>query len=337
MPIIVNSESVHPFLPSLGSLSAIEKRLAERQEIRPLEIAILNLMADKRATERQLACWLGRTPLQVRLTFAATDSYIRPIQNGRKSENTPSEHIRDFYSAWSDIKNRKFDGLVITGVNALCDRVEQEEIWGEVQNILNWSTTNVLSSLLLCWGAKAGLKHFHNIDSLKQPQKIWGVYRHHVCSDRTELLSGFADVFDLPVSRWKTPLRSEIKATPELEIVADSEDIGPNILAEVAPIEGAVSFYPRRVYVLAHPEYDTDTLHREYERDRKIAASPRVPDNYFPDNNPTQKPLNTWRPCAHLYTNWVHAVYDATPYDLNQVPCPHRATHHPVPKRAALE
>lgn len=138
------------------------------------------------------------------------------------------------------------------------------------------------------------------------------------------MLSGFADIFDLPVSRWKTPLRSDIQAHPEIEIVADSEDIGPNILAEVSPIEGAVSFYPRRVYVLAHPEYDTDTLHREYERDKKIAVSHRVPDNYFPSDDPKQKPLNTWRPCAHLYTNWIHAVYDATPYELNRIPTPHK-------------
>ncbi|MDD3181300.1 MAG: homoserine O-succinyltransferase [Alphaproteobacteria bacterium] len=325
MPIIVNSENVHPFLPSLGSLSAIEKRLAERQEIRPLEIAILNLMADKRTTERQLASWLGRTPLQVRLTFATTDSYIRPIQNGREAKNTPSEHIRDFYSAWSDIKDRKFDGLVITGVNALCDRVEQEKIWGEVGKILEWSTTNVLSSLFLCWGAKAALKYFHDIDSIKQPQKIWGVYKHHVCSDRTDLLSGFSDVFDLPVSRWKTPLRKDIEAHKNIEIIADSKEAGPNILAEIEPTEGAVNFFPRMVYVLAHPEYDTDTLCGEYERDKKLTSTHRVPDNYFPDNDPSKRTLNTWRPCAHLYTNWVHAVYDATPYDLNQIPKPHRA------------
>lgn len=172
MPVIVNSESAHPFLPSLGSLKAIEKCLAETQEIRPLEIAIINLMADKQTTEKQLAYWLGHTPLQVRLTFAATDSYIYNVRNGRETTNTPPDYIRKFYSAWSEIKNNKYDGLIVTGVNALKGRVEQEDIWPEVAEIFDWSTTNVLSSLFLCWGAKAALKHFHDIDSIKQNHKL---------------------------------------------------------------------------------------------------------------------------------------------------------------------
>jgi len=325
MPVIVNSKNVHPFLPSIGSLEAIEKSLAEKQEIRPLEIAIINLMADKRTTERQLAYWLGHTPLQVKLTFAATDSYVRLIQSGRESKNTPTEHIQKFYSAWSDIKDNKYDGLLVTGVNALQERVEQEKIWPEVEHIFEWSKTNVLSSLFLCWGAKAALKYFHNIDSLKQRQKIWGIYKHRVHTDKTGLLSGFADIFDLPVSRWKAPRRADIAKCEALEIVADSKAVGPNILAEAAPMKGAVNLFPKRVYVLAHPEYDTDSLYQEYVRDRDTMPNHRVPENYFPSDDPAQKPFNNWRPCAHLYTNWIHAVYEATPYDLAKIPNPHCA------------
>lgn len=244
MPVIVNSEEIHPFLPSLGSPSAISKARAERQDIRPLEIAIINLMAEKQTTERQLAHWFGHTPLQVCLTFAATDSYIHDVRNGRETVNTSPDHIKKFYSAWSEIKGKKYDGLVVTGVNALKDRVEQEDFWPEVAEILDWSTTNVLSSLFLCWGAKAALKHFHDIDSVKQDQKIWGVYKHRVVSDKTDLLSGFPDVFDLPVSRWKTPLLGDIERHPQLEIAAASNEVGPNILVEAAPTEGAVSFSP---------------------------------------------------------------------------------------------
>jgi homoserine O-succinyltransferase len=324
MPVIVNSENAHPFLPSLGSLKAIDKSLAETQEIRPLEIAIINLMADKQTTERQLAYWLGHTPLQVRLTFATTDSYIHEVRNGRETANTPPDHIRKFYSAWSEIKGNKYDGLIVTGVNALKDRVEQEDIWPEVTKIFDWSRTNVLSSMFLCWGAKAALKHFHDIDSVKQDQKIWGVYKHRVVSDKTDLLSGFPDVFDLPVSRWKTPLLGDIERHPALEIAAASSEVGPNILVETAPTEGAVSLFPRRVHVLAHPEYDTDTLRGEYVRDQRMNPGGKVPANYFPANDPKRTPLNTWRHCAHVYTNWVHAVYDATPYDLAQIPAPHR-------------
>ena len=176
MPVIVDSKEIHPFLPSLGSPLAIERRRAERQDIRPLEIAIINLMADKLSTERQLALWLGNTTLQVNLSFIATDSYVRRIQAGRESTNTPSEHIRKFYRPFSEIRHRRIDGLIVTGVNALKPRVEQEEIWPEVAQILQWSTTNAFSSLLLCWGAKAALKYFHDIDSHKGEQKLFGLF-----------------------------------------------------------------------------------------------------------------------------------------------------------------
>lgn len=320
MPVIVNSNEIHPFLPSLGTSAAISPERAAHQDIRPLEIAIINLMADKQATERQLALWLGNTMLQVHLTFVATDSYMESVQAGRETKNTPASHIRKFYSPWSAIKDDKFDGLIVTGVNALKERVSLEDIWPEVQKILDWSSTHAFSSLFLCWGAKAALKHFHDIESYKAEQKLFGLFDHHIVKDTSDILFGFPDVFPVPVSRWKTPRREDIQKIPALEIVADSHESGANILAEVTAYENGKSHYPRRLYVLNHPEYETDTLKREYDRDSGINATTPLPKHYYPNNDAANKPLNSWRHTAHLYTNWIKAVYEATPFDRNAIP-----------------
>ncbi len=325
MPVIVNSVAEHPFLPSLGSPSAIERERALRQDIRPLEIAIVNLMADKQTTERQLALWLGNTPLQVKLTFAATDSYVRDVHNGRSSANTPAEHILRFYKSWSAIKSRKFDGLIVTGVNALKERVEFESYWPEVQRILDWSSSNVFSSLFLCWGAKAALKHFHNIDSLRSESKTFGLFNHRIKTDSTNLLFGFPDEFLVPVARWKNPDTQAIVACDKLEVIATCEETGPNILAEPVLYESGSAKYPRRIYVLNHPEYDTDTLKNEYLRDKPNLPTLQVPKNYFPDNDPKCQPVNRWRHTAQIYTNWVKAIYAAAPYELDVIPRPWKA------------
>ena len=322
MPVIVNSKAQHPFLPSLGDFSAIDIERARHQDIRPLEIAIINLMADKRATERQLAEWLGNTTLQINLTFATTDDYVRGIRNGRVSYNTPSDHIKKFYNAFSDIKDLKFDGLIVTGTNALEPVVEDELIWPDVKQILEWSTTNVFSSLFLCWGAKAALKYFHDVNSVKEEQKIFGLFEHRIVSDKTGLLFGFPDSFSVPISRWKNPLKEEILQSPDLEIVAESEVVGPNVLVESKRYEKNDHPYPHRIYVLNHPEYDTETLKQEYDRDCLINPEAPLPKNYFPNNDPTQPPRNTWRHTAHLYTNWIKTVYEAVPHDLAHIPQP---------------
>lgn len=320
MPVIINSAEIHPFLPSLGSPLVIERLRAEHQDIRPLDIAIINLMADKISTERQLALWLGNTMLQVNLSFVATDSYVRGVHAGRETKNTPADHIRKFYSAWSDIKNKKFDGVIITGVNALKPRVEQEDIWPEVAQILDWTQNNALSSLFLCWGAKAALKYFHNIDSHKAEQKLFGLFPHRLVSDKTGLLFGFPDIFPVPVSRWKSPKREDIQKHAALEIVADSDESGPNILAEAESYEGGKALYPKRVYILNHPEYDTETLGSEYRRDSASKPDYPKPLYYFPGNDPACPAPNLWRHTAHIYTNWIKAVYEATPYDQKDIP-----------------
>jgi homoserine O-succinyltransferase len=319
MPVIVNSQEIHPFLPSLGSPFAIERNRAERQDIRPLEIALINLMADKISTERQLALWLGNTTLQVNLSFVATDRYVRRVAAGREPRNTPADHILKFYSPFSEIQDKAFDGFIVTGINALKPRVEQEDFWPEVADVLEWSTTHAFSSLFLCWGAKAALKYFHDIDSHKGETKLFGLFEHRLVSDKTGLLFGFPDVFPVPVSRWKNPRREDILKVPALEILADSEEAGPNMLVESAPHHEGRMVYPKRVYVLNHPEYETETLGKEYHRDSAADPSWPLPRHYFPGDDPARAALNRWRHTAHIYTNWVTAVYESTPYNIDDI------------------
>ncbi len=320
MPVIINSQETHPFLPSADESSAIGRRRAAAQDIRPLEILIVNLMADKVATERQLSGWLGHTPLQVRLTFAATDSYMEKIRSGHQSKNTSSSHIHKFYEAWGDLKDRKFDGLIITGVNALQECVETEKIWPEVKSILEWSKTNVFSSLFLCWGAKAALKHFHDIDSTKGSAKLFGLYEHKLISDKTGVAFGLPDRFLAPVSRWKSPDRASIEANKNLEIVADSDEAGPNVLVEPECYEQDCAYFPRRLYVLNHPEYDTGTLAGEYVRDYVKNPVTAIPKNYYPEDDANQEPYNQWRHTGFIYANWIKNLYAATPFDIEQIP-----------------
>ena len=245
MPVIIKSHEIHPFLPSLGSPLAIEQIRAEHQDIRPLEIAIINLMADKISTERQLALWLGNTMLQVHLSFIATDSYVEGVAAGRKTRNTPAEHIRKFYSAFSDVKRKKFDGLVVTGVNALKDRVEQEDFWPEVVDVLRWSTTNAFSSLFLCWGAKAALKHFHDVDSHKGEQKLFGLFEHRLESPTGRVsCSGSPTCFRFRSRAGRARsarISSRFRRSRSSPI---SDEAGPNMLVESEPVNGGAALFP---------------------------------------------------------------------------------------------
>ncbi|MGH7191431.1 MAG: homoserine O-acetyltransferase/O-succinyltransferase family protein, partial [Acetobacteraceae bacterium] len=310
----------HPFLPSLGDPAAIAADRAMHQDIRPLEIAILNLMADKQTTERQLAQWLGHTPLQVRLTFAATDDYVHGVRSGRETSGTPAEYIRKFYSAWSDIKERKFDGLLITGVNLLQADVTREEIWPQIEKIYDWSTTNVFSSLFLCWAAFAALRHFHGIECYNGETKTLGVFEHHILTDRTGLLFGLPDRFPVPVGRWQRLRHGDLRTGPSLEVISESAESGAFLAAEHARSEDAAKLYPRRVYMFNHPEYETNTIRKEYLRDLASCPELPLPPNYFPADDPSREPVNRWRHTAIVYINWVKAVYEATPYDTAHIP-----------------
>ena len=335
MPVIVRSKNPHPLLPSTNGNTAMDEKRAQSQDIRPLEILVINMMADKQATERQLADWLGKTPLQVNVTFAATNSYIDAIKGGTyEPGNTPSTHINDVYSAFGDVKHKKFDGVVITGVNAKEQDITKEAFWPEIKQILDWTTTNATSALFLCWGAQAALKHFHGIDRHRSPQKTYGVYEHRVAEDRSGILKGFADVFPVPVSRWNEIRASDIRENPALEIVSVSDKAGVGLIAESRTFEDGTKRFPNRIYSLIHPEYETGTLDKEYRRDSRTNSSFPLPHNYYPDNKPESAPVNTWRQTGEMYANWVNLVYEATQFDLNMVPAPFRRAEAAISRQA---
>ncbi len=317
MPVIVNTSAAHPFLPSTGNPDTIEDVRAIHQDFRPLEIAVLNLMADKQGTERQLAVWLGHSPLQVRLTFVATDSYMGAISTG---EHARHQHIRDFYKPWSEIRVRKFDGLLVTGVNLLGADVTKEGLWPEIEEICAWSDQNVLSTFFLCWSGFAALKHFHGIESHSGNSKLLGVFDHYKINDRSDLLFGMPDIFPVPVGRWQRLATASVEGR-ELELISSSVEGEAFLLADNCMYGKARSF-PRRVYMLNHPEYDTATMKVEYLRDLKFSPDTKIPYRYFPDDNPDNTPINTWRHVGNIYVNWIKTLYDATPYNLGDIPKP---------------
>jgi len=273
---------------------------ALRQDIRPLQIAILNLMPDKVTTETQLLRALGLSPLQIEITLLHMSSH--------QSKNTSSDHLAAFYKTLADVKDKKFDALIVTG--APVEHLDYEAVgyWPELKEIFEWARTHVYSSLFICWGAMAGLYHYNNIKKTLLPKKVSGIYRHEIVLPFTPIVAGFDDVFDVPVSRLTGLDEEKIARHPDLDIIAVSSLSGAFIINDKKE---------RRVYVLNHLEYDAGTILKEYQRDLAAGLDPDIPHNYFPQNNPDESPAITWR--AHralFFTNWVNSVYQGAPYDF---------------------
>lgn len=326
MPVIVNAltDSRHPFLPSVRDGSSLQRAVADSQAIRPLRIFVLNLMADKLGTERQLTHWIGKSPIQTHITFGATDSYVQGVADGNiRPKNTDPSHIAKFYAPFSTVEGQKFDGVIVTGVNAKERDVTREPIWPEVNRILEWTKSNATSSLFLCWGAHAALRHFHDVDRHRSEEKTHGVFEHHTVKDTTGLLAGFSDRYPMPVSRWHEIRHQDLVMCPSLEIASVSKEAGVGIVIESEAYGDGKRRFPHRFYLLTHPEYDTRTLKEEYERDRALNASTSHPQNYFTNSDPLRPIVNTWRHTGQLYTEWVNAIYQATPKRLEEVPRPH--------------
>jgi homoserine O-succinyltransferase/O-acetyltransferase len=281
-----------------------EKR-ASSQDIRPLKIAILNLMPTKIDTETQLCRLIGNSPLQVDVTLVHPASYV--------PKNTPAEHLIAFYQTFDQIKAEKFDGLIITGAPVENLPFEEVDYWEELQEILDWSETHVISTFHICWGAQAGLYHKYGIPKYPLPEKMFGVYPHRVMSQHEKLLRGFDDVFLAPHSRHTEIHREDIQQVSDLKILAESEEAGVYIVASKSG---------RQIYVTGHSEYDPLTLKREYERDVEKGLRINVPKNYFTGDDPRQAPLVRWRGHANLlYANWLnYYVYQITPYHIEQIP-----------------
>ena len=277
---------------------------AVTQDIRPLEIVVLNLMPTKIVTETQLTRLLGNTPLQVHLELMHTSSH-RP-------KNVAQEHLLTFYKTFDEIKDRKFDGMVITGAPVELMDFEDVDYWEELCQIMEWSKTHVHSTFHICWGAQAGLYYHYGIGKQELPQKLFGVFPHKADYKRAILLRGFDDIFYVPHSRHTTVRREDIEAVPELKILASSEEAG---VYAVMNKEG------HQIFITGHAEYDPLTLETEYLRDKKQGKPISVPENYYPDDDDTKEPIVRWRGHANLlFSNWLnYFVYQTTPYDIMNV------------------
>ena len=274
------------------------------QDIRPLRILILNLMPKKIETETQLARLLGNTPLQVEPTLIRTSSH--------QSKNVAQEHLLAFYKTFEDVKQENFDGMIITGAPVEHMDFEEVEYWQELSEIMEWSKSHVHSTLHICWASQAGLYYHYGINKHQTPEKIFGVFPHEVEYKSSILFRGFDDTFMVPQSRHTTVLREDIEKVKELKILASSKKAG---VYAVSTKNG------RQIFITGHSEYDADTLQNEYLRDISQGKKCNIPENYYPDDNPSNPPLVTWRAHAHLlFSNWLnYFVYQSTPYDIQKV------------------
>ena len=277
---------------------------AVNQDIRPLKIAILNLMPKKIQTENQLLRYLSNTPLQVEIKLLQTESY--------KPKHTSLEHMEKFYSGFNDIKDERFDGLVITG--APVEQLEFEDVmyWNELKEIMEWSKSNVYSTLHICWGSQAGLNYHYGIPKYQLEKKMFGVFKHFINDRNADLTRGMDDVFYAPHSRHTEVRREDIEKVEELDILSESEEAGIFIVANKNR---------RQVFISGHLEYERNTLSDEYFRDVNKGLNIEVPKNYFPDDNPSLEPMVTWRGSANVvFSNWLnYCVYQNTPYNLEHL------------------
>lgn len=302
MPIKVQSDLPAKRILEEENIFIMDEYRALHQDIRPLQIAILNLMPNKQETEVQLLRSLSNTPLQVDITFLTTGTYV--------GKNTPTSHLDQFYLTYKDVCNRKFDGLIITGAPVELMEFEEVTYWDELVDIMEWSKTNVTSTFHICWGAQAGLYHHYGIQKRKLDRKMFGIFKHRVLKRREPLVRGFDDIFYAPHSRHTTVDKEDILKYEDLEILAESEEAGVFI---VMAQDG------KQIYVMGHPEYDRFSLDKEYKRDIDRGLDIDLPVNYYPENCPDNRPDLVWRAHSNaLYTNWLnYYVYQVTPYELN--------------------
>jgi homoserine O-succinyltransferase len=305
MPVVIPDTLPAKSVLESENIFVMGDKRAETQDIRPLKLAILNLMPTKIATETQLLRLLGNSALQVQITLLNTLTH--------DSQNTPQQHMLNFYYNPRDVRSQKFDGLIITGAPVEHLPFEAVDYWRELQAIMDWSEENVFSTFHICWAAQAGLYHRYGIPKYELPEKMFGVFQHRVLVEHEKLLRGFDDQFFAPHSRHTEIRRADIEAVPELDILCESDEAGVYIVA---------SKDRRNFYITGHSEYDPLTLKGEYERDVSKGLPIQPPCNYFPDDDPSQPPLVKWRGHAHLlYSNWLnYYVYQTTPYNVESIP-----------------
>ena len=303
MPIKIPND-----LPARATLEqegvmVMSEESAARQDVRPLRIGLLNLMPNKIKTETQFARLVGATPLQVEL------SLIKITRHTPK--NTPAGHMIAFYRDWEQLKDKKFDGLIVTGAPVELLEFEAVTYWDELRRIYDWTQTNVHSTFNICWGAQAGLHHFHGVPKYALPKKAFGVYTHRNLNPASPYLRGFSDDFSMPVSRWTEVRRADIPGDRGLEVLMESDEAGLCFIDD--PVH-------RALYMFNHIEYETSTLADEYWRDTKAGKQVDLPRNYFPGDDPHAPPQNRWRSHAHLlFGNWINEVYQTTPFAIAEI------------------
>lgn len=295
-------------LPARKTLEAegvvvMDSTRAARQDIRPLQIGLLNLMPNKERTETQFSRLIGATPLQVDLTLVRITDH--------QSKNTSEDYLRTFYKTWEEVRQHRFDGFIVTGAPVANLPFEEVRYWPEMVDIMNWTQTHVHSPLFICWGVQAALYHFHGVQRRRRASKAVGIYRHQNRKPRSPYLHGFSDDFAIPVSRYNDIDRSTLPPDGALEVLIDSDEVGICMLED---------HKYRALYMLNHFEYDNRSLADEYERDARAGLDPALPVNYFPGDDPAREPLNTWRATAHLFfQNWINEIYQTTPFDIDRI------------------
>ncbi len=303
MPIrIPNNLPARAILEKEG-VNVMTESTANRQDIRPLRVGLLNLMPNKVKTETQIARLIGASPLQVELTLITTGSHT--------PKNTSQEHMLAFYQPWHDLKDAYFDGLIVTGAPVELLPFEDVNYWQELTQIYDWAKTHVHSTYNICWAAQAALYHFHKVPKYTLPQKALGIYHHRNLNAASPYLRGFSDDFSMPVSRWTEVRKADLPKNAGLEILLDGDDVGLCLIEDKAN---------RQLLMFNHIEYDTESLADEYRRDVAAGKTIAMPAHYFPGGDPTKLPENRWRAHAHLlFGNWINQVYQTTPYDLKDL------------------
>lgn len=301
MPIKVQNALPAKEILENENIFVMDENRAMHQDIRPLQVCILNLMPVKQDTELHLLRALSNTPLHVEVTFMKMNSHV--------SLNTPIQHLNRFYNTFDELKERKFDGLIITGAPVEQIPFEEVDYWQELCEIMDWTKEHVTSTLHICWGAQAGLYYHYGLKKILLPKKLFGVYRHEVMNRKNPLVRGFDDHFYIPHSRHTAVLSEDIHSCKELTVLAESQEAGVLLCMS----EGG-----KEIYVMGHPEYDRYTLHNEYIRDKDKGLPIELPKNYYPEDDDTQRPVLQWRShCNILYSNWLnYFVYQITPYEL---------------------
>lgn len=304
MPIKISNDLPARAILESEHIFVMTETRALHQDIRPLKILILNLMPNKIETETQLLRCLSNTPLQIEITLMQTSTH--------KAKNTSPEHLLNFYTTFEEIKDKRFDGLIITGAPVELMDFEEVEYWDELVQIMNWSKTNVYSTIHICWGAQAGLYHHYGIEKYPLDKKISGVFKVDLVTEKSRLFHGMDDYLYVPQSRHTAVYKEQVENNPNLRIMSESDEVGLHLVGD---IEG------RQFFIMGHHEYDRDTLKNEYFRDLERGLSPEIPKNYFTDNNPEKAPMARWHVYAStLFTNWLnYFVYQTTPYELNEL------------------